>query len=128
MIDSIVSPIRTVIVDGQAIDYHWQYGRVTLTWKNVLPEWEMATGLVRIHDDENNVPGNWHSCVTVMVTNGVYELELYVGEKPYGPGKHEFKAFYNYLEGELGLVKKGHIRAKTGRKPRLVPKHEKVTC
>lgn len=115
--------VRSVEVDGEVIDYHWEYGRVTVTWENVLPGWQMATGLVRIHDDAKNVPGSWHSSVVVIVKNGTFRLDMYHGEKPYAPTGHEFKAFYAYL-ASLGLQRKYHIRATTGKKPRVVKKSQ----
>lgn len=121
----IIKPVRTVVVDGEEINYHWEYGRVTLTWENVLPEWKMATGLVRIHDNDKNVPGDWHSSVVVIVKDGTFRLDMYHGEKPYAPVGHEFRAFYSHLINDLGLKEKYHIRARTGKKPRVVNKADK---
>jgi len=115
---------RIVEIDGKKIRYDWEYGRVTLTWRNKLDDWKMATGIVRIHDDAANVPGDYHSSVTVIVEDGIFELEAFIGPKPYGPVGHEFKAFYSYLE-DLGLKKLGHVRVKTGKKPRVVKPHKK---
>lgn len=114
-------PAEVITIGKKRIRYHWRYGRVTLTWKNILPNWKMATGIVRIHDDENNIPGDYHSSVTVIVQDRNFELEAFIGPKPYGPKKHEFKAFYEYLEIQCGLIPIGHVRARTGFEPRVVP-------
>lgn len=119
-----LKPVRTVVVGGEEIHYHWEFGRVTLTWENILPEWKMATGLLRVHNDAESVPGDWFSSVVILVRDGIYRLEMYHCDKGFMPPISEFKAFYNHLENELGLTKIGHIRARTGKKLRFVNKNK----
>jgi hypothetical protein len=84
--------------------YAYRNGRVTLTW--LTPE----VGLVRVHDDANQIPGPYNCVVTVRVENGIYELMGLCGKRPTAD---EFRHFYAYLRS-LGL-KGGHKRAKPGK-------------
>ena len=76
-------------------EYDWKYGRVTLNW--LAPN----VGLVRVHDNEANIPGPYNCVVTVYVKDGVYELMGFIGKRP---TVDEFKKFYAYLDS-LGLKK-----------------------
>jgi hypothetical protein len=92
-------------MQGSRMSYQYDYrnGRVTLNW--LTP----AVGLVRVHDDERNVPGPYNCVVTVFAQDGIYELMGLCGTRP---TKAEFKHFYSYLKS-LGL-RKTYRRAKKG--------------
>lgn len=121
MKEIFLEPVKVVEIEGVQVPFHWVYGRVTITWENVIEGWHMATGLCRIHDDSESIPGDYHSSVTVIVKNGVYREEMYIAPEEYHPKRHEYRAFYKYLEEELGLKPAGHIRARTGKTARAVP-------
>lgn len=69
--------------------YDYKNGRVTLNW--LSPD----VGLVRVHDDEQVIPGPYNCVVTVYVTGNEYELIGFIGERP---TLSEFKDFYAYLD------------------------------
>ena len=74
-------------------EYDWKYGRVTLNW--LAP----TVGLVRVHDDENEIPGPYNCVVSVVIDGDECELEGFCGKNP---SISEYKAFFAHLES-LGL-------------------------
>lgn len=91
-------------------DWHWQYGRVTLTWHNIVGDCEMATGVVRCHVNKDKIPGPYDGVVTVIVANKQYERVAFHA-KPL-PTRAEFRALRYYLELDLGLSEIKYTRAK----------------
>lgn len=91
-------------------DWHWRHGRVTLTWYNVVGDYELATGVVRSHIDPNRIPGPYDGVVTVIVANKQYERVAFHA-KPL-PTRAEFKALDKYLEETLGFTEIKYTRAK----------------
>ena len=79
----------------EGYEYDWKCGRVTLNWlaDNVA--------LVRVHDDEKNIPGPYNCVVTVYTHGNQYELMGFIGKRP---SVDEFRKFYAYLDS-LGLKK-----------------------
>jgi len=105
----------------EVIRFDWIYGRVTLTWEIRLDNWSQAAGLVRVHDSEKHVPGDYHCVVSVIVKRGMYEQKGFVSRRKRSPRGHEYKALEKYL-ASVGLQKKYHVRARSGRKVRVVHK------
>jgi hypothetical protein len=105
----------------EVIRFDWIYGRVTLTWEIRLDDWSQACGLVRVHDSEKQVPGDYHCVVSVIVKGGVYEKKGFVSRRKRSPRGHEYKALDKLLKS-LGLQEKFHVRARSGRKVRVVHK------
>lgn len=106
-------------VEAAGIWYDWVYGRVTLTWEIKLNDWACASGLVRVHDSAREVPGDYHCVVSVIVKDGLYERKGFVSRRKRSPRGHEYKALDKYL-ASLGLKEKHYVRARSGRKVRIV--------
>ena len=75
-------------------EYDWKYGRVTLNW--LAP----TVGLVRVHDDENEIPGPYNCVVSVVIDGDECELQGFCGKNPSIP---EYRALFAHLES-LGLI------------------------
>lgn len=92
--------------------YHWRYKRVTVAWPFRIFGWWRAVGVIRVHDDQDKIPGEYHCAGTIIVKNGKYEIMGFI-TKAKRPDTDEFRNFYRYL-ANLGLKKKRHVRAKDG--------------
>ena len=92
--------------------YDWRYKRATVLWLIKVGDWEQAVGVVRVHDDKEKIPGDYHCAGTIVVKNRRYEVMGFI-TKAEMPETDEFREFYKYLKS-LGLEKLRHIRAKGG--------------
>lgn len=97
---------------GVSKRYHWKYERVTVEWPIRLWWWTRAAGVIRVHDDKDRIPGDYHCAGTIIVKWGKYEVMGFV-TKDKRPDASEFREFYKYL-ASLGLKKYRHVRAKQG--------------
>ena len=107
------------------MSYHYDYrnGRVTLNWltptglagklyrlmSRVGLHW--AVGLVRVHDDENEIPGDYNCIVIAFVIGKRCEI---IGMCGQNPRPDEYRNFYAYLYS-TGIKKIFHRRVKKGR-------------
>jgi hypothetical protein len=76
--------------------YDWKSGRGTLNWLSP------TVALVRVHVSKEHIPGPYEAVVNIVVTDGEFELQGFLGVRP---KLSEFKVFYKYLAG-LGLREK----------------------
>ena len=92
--------------------YHWRYERVTVEWPLKIFGWWRAAGLIRVHDDKDKIPGDYHCVGLIIVKRGRFEIMGFIS-KAERPETNEFREFYRYL-ASLGLKKLQHVRAKGG--------------
>ena len=92
--------------------YHWRYERVTVVWPIKIFGWWRAVGVIRVHDDKDKIPGDYHCAGTIIVKKGKYEIMGFI-TKAKRPETAEFREFYRYLHS-MGLEKMQHVRAKEG--------------
>jgi hypothetical protein len=91
--------------------YDWRHGRVTVLWPILIGDWEYAAGVLRVHDDPEIIPGDYHCAGTIIVKDKRFEMMGFVDKEK--PKAGEIRAFYSYL-ASLGLTRSRHVRAKGG--------------
>lgn len=93
--------------------YDWKHERTTVLWPIKIFGWWRAVGVIRVHNDKNKIPGDYHCAGTIIVKNGEYEVMGFITKDREAGSPSEFKAFYGYLHS-LGLKRKRRVRAKGG--------------
>jgi hypothetical protein len=91
--------------------YDWRYERATVFWP-IKIFWWRAAGIIRVHDDKDKIPGDYHCIGLIIVKNRKYEVMGFITKRD-RPPTAEFREFYKYL-ASLGLTKLRHVRAKDG--------------
>lgn len=81
--------------------YDWKYKRATLNWLSP------TVGLVRVHNNETEIPGPYKFVMSVVINGGEFELQGALGDFP---STDEVRQFYRYMHS-LG-VKKTYVRFK----------------
>jgi hypothetical protein len=99
----------------------WRSGRITVEWPIRVMGWWRAAGVLRVHDDENQIPGSYNCSACIIVKDAGYEFMGFT-RRGTPPTRTEFKTVYAYLQG-VGLHKFRHIRAKGGNVYAIIP-HE----
>ncbi len=92
--------------------YDWKDARTTVQWPIKIGEWEQAAGVVRVHNDPDKIPGDYHCAGTIIVKDKMFEVMGFISKDRF-PDTGEFKTFYGYLKS-LGLTRMRHVRAKDG--------------
>lgn len=93
--------------------YDWKHGRTTVLWPIKIFGWWRAVGVIRVHNDKDKIPGDYHCAGTIIVKNGRFEVMGFITKDREAGSVQEFKQFYRYLS-MLGLKRKRHTRAKEG--------------
>ena len=60
--------------------YHWRHARVTVTWQIRIFGWWRAAGVIRVHDDKDKIPGDYHCAGTIIVKNKRYEVMGFISK------------------------------------------------